>query len=115
MGLRSGLVPWQGKEGEPQSSRSVLNEFGFVARRPIPDDNSWAGGRTQPSDEMIEKLDSVFAVAAVFIPDEALTVGEVISTIPVNAILQRRTIAQTPSRFSFLCPGVAQVHVAMKV
>lgn len=114
-GVEVRTVSWQGKEDELQSSSGVLNEFGFVARRPIPDDNSWAGGRSQPGDEMIEELDGGFAVAAVFIPNEALTVGEVISTIPVNPILQRWAIAQTPSRFSFLCPGVAQVHVAVKV
>lgn len=34
-GVEVRTVPWQGKEGEPQSSRGVLNEFGFVARRPI--------------------------------------------------------------------------------
>lgn len=41
--------------------------------------------------------------------------AEVVGAIPVNAVLQGWTIAQTPGWFAGLGPGVAQVHIAMKM
>lgn len=64
---------------------------------------------------MFEKLGGVLPIAAAFIPDKALTVGEVVNAIPVNPITQRRTVTQTPGWFALLCPGVAEVHVPVKV
>ena len=108
-------VARQRQEGETHLRRCGLNDFGPIARRSIPDNENRRGDRSKPVGEMVEKLDGIVTVAATFVPDEALTLGEVIGTVPVNPILQGWAIAQAPGGFACLSPGVAQVHVALEV
>src|SRR5262245_43982719 len=64
---------------------------------------------------MRQELDRMLLVATAFIPNETLRLGEVIGAKPVDAIRERRTIAQAPSWFARRRPGVAQVHLAVEV
>ena len=81
-------IPRQGHEGEAQPCGLRLNSFGGVTRCTIPDDHSRRGERSQPGSQMVQELDRIVAVAAAFVPDEALPVGEVIGAIPVDPVLQ---------------------------
>ena len=44
-----------------------------------------------------------------------LPVGEVIGAIPVDPVLQAGAMTQSPGWFTLLCPGIAQIHVLMKM
>lgn len=108
-------VARQRDERESQRRRSVLCKFCSVTWCAIPNDDCRTSGGFQPASNTFEKLGGVFAIAAAFVPDKALTGGKVVSAIPVNPIAQRSTITLTPSWFASLCPGVAKVHVSVKV
>ena len=57
----------------------------------------------------------LLAIAAAFVPDEALALGEVIGTIPVDPLLQGRTVTAAPGRCTGSSPGVSQVQIAVEV
>ena len=54
-------------------------------------------------------------IASALVPDETLAKGEIVGAIPVDALSQRSTAAQTPSGFALGRPGVAQVHIAVQM
>src|SRR5687768_16696820 len=64
---------------------------------------------------MLQEQDGVLCLASAFIPEEALTLIKIIGTIPVDALRQRRTIAQSPGSSAFGRPGVSQLQVTVEV
>lgn len=108
-------IAWQWQEGETQVGGFRLNDSCSVARCAIPDNDDWASDWTQPVGEKVQKRTGVVTVASLFVPDETLTLREVLGAIAVNAVLQGWAIAQAPSWFARLSPGVSQVHIAMEM
>ena len=110
-----GTIARQGHDGEAQLRSLRLDNLGRVTRCTVPDDHGRNGRWFQPGSQMAQKLDCVVAIAATFVPDETLTIGEVIGAIPVDPVLQTRAVTQSPGWLALLCPGIAQIHVLMKM
>ena len=64
---------------------------------------------------MVQERGRVVLIAGTLIPNETLAEGEIVGTVPVDALSQRATAAQTPSGFAFGRPRVAHVHVAVQM
>ena len=86
-----------------------------MARGTIPNNDNGDVSITKPWLEMVQELDRVLAITVALVPNEALSVREVIGPVPVNAISEAGTITQAPGRFAGWCPGVPQVQIAMKM
>lgn len=82
---------------------------------PVPDDEDVAQIIVQPKSKLVEKSNRIIAVTGAVMPDETLTIAEIISTIPVEPIAQRQTVAGYPIIFSFDGPAVAQIKVLMEM
>ena len=85
-GVEIRAVAWEGDESKAQLGGGCLNNFGSMAGCAIPDNDDRTSDRSQPLGEMPEKLDGIVTVAASFVPDETLTLREVVGTIPVNPV-----------------------------
>lgn len=93
-------VTGKGLEDETELSGFRLNNLGPMTRSAIPNNHDRTGKIAQPVSQVMQKLDGVFAVAIAFIPDEALSLREIIGPIPVDTVAQRWTITVSPGSFT---------------
>lgn len=55
----------------------------------IPDNKGMAGIIAKPKPKLVEKSQGILAVTGAVMPEEALAVGEIIGTVPVEPLVQR--------------------------
>ena len=84
-----------------------------MPRCPIPDDLDRLLWVTKPLSNFLQESDGVIGVATTLIPNQALTIGEIICTIPIDSIRQRGTGAHPIGRLPFGRPRVAEIHITM--
>jgi hypothetical protein len=114
-GVQVRAIAGQRDEREAQFCCCGLGDSGSMPGSAVPDDDHRRGLVVQPSGQMMEELDRMFFVTTSFVPEETLSLGEVVGAIPVDAICKGWAATRTPSRFALGCPGVAQVHIPVDV
>ena len=93
--------------------RPFTEAEGPMPRCPIPDDLDRLLWVTKPLSNFLQESNGVISVATTLIPNQALTIGEVIRTIPIDSIRQRGTSTHPIGRLSFRRPRVAEIHITM--
>ena len=74
-------------EDKAQGGRCCLNDLSPMTRGTIPNNHDRAVDLAKPIGQMVQKFDGILTIAIAFIPDETLTLGEIVSTIPIDPIL----------------------------
>ena len=67
---------------------------------PIPDNDRLAVGVRMPLGQLLQESDGLVTVTRLLMPDQALTMGKVIGTIPIKPILERGAMTGHPIRFA---------------
>src|SRR5580658_4526938 len=68
-----------------------------------------------PFFKSVQEFSRCLFIACPFSPDQALALGEVIGTEPVDAVRQGRTVAHSPDPLADRSPSVADFQVTVKM
>ena len=88
-------IAWQSHRPEAQLQSHRLHTLGLVSRGAVPDENDLTRLITYPGGNVVQERNRMVLIAGTLVPNETLAIREIVGTVPIDALSQRRTAAQS--------------------